>query len=290
MTRLAETAYTHAGFDTIMPVFSVVQEAAALGCDIEWSDRENWPTCRKPLVRRADEIHIAADFLDQPETRCVLQSIAALKRRYGDNVAIVGKTMGPWTLCYHLFGVQEFLLLSVDDPDQVKRALDRLKEVTVQFGRAQRDAGADVLTLPDHATGDLVRAAYYRDFLQAIHTELCDRMAGPLILHICGATEDRMPCIRDTGFDAFHFDSKNDVRRSLALMQGRCLLVGNINNPTTLFRGTAEQVRQEVRGVLDAGLTMVGPECALPLLCPLENLQAIPEAIREWSEQQRAED
>jgi [methyl-Co(III) methanol-specific corrinoid protein]:coenzyme M methyltransferase len=282
MTRLAETAYTRAGFDTIMPVFSVVQESAALGCEVEWSEKDNWPTCRGRLARRADEIRIPADILDRPETRSVLESIAELKRRYGDEVAIIGKTMGPWTLAYHVFGTQEFLLMTVDDPDEVRRALDVLKELTVLFGIAQLEAGADALTLPDHATGDLVRATYYRDFLQEIHTELCDRIDGPLILHICGATEDRMRYIRETGFAAFHFDSKNDVYRGLAIMAGRCRLVGNINNPQTLFRDRPEQVRAEVRAVLDAGLTMVGPECALPLACPLENLQAIPMAIAEW--------
>jgi [methyl-Co(III) methanol-specific corrinoid protein]:coenzyme M methyltransferase len=174
--------------------------------------------------------------------------------------------------------------MTVDDPDGVKRSLDTLKELTVRFGKAQIEAGADVLTLPDHATGDLVRADYYRDFLSDLHAELCDRIPCPLILHICGATEDRMPYIRETGFDAFHFDSKNDIHRSLELMQGKCRLAGNVNNPQTLFQGDVEAVRAEVRNILDAGITMVGPECALPLGCPLENLRAIPETIAEWRE------
>ncbi len=282
MTRLAETAHTVAGFDSIMPVFSVVQESVALGCAVEWADKTNWPTCTEPLVRSAAEIRIPDDVLDKPETRCVLESIAELKRRWGDEVAIIGKTMGPWTLGYHVFGTQQFLLMTIDDPDEVKRSLAILKELTVDFGVAQIEAGADVLTLPDHATGDVVHADYYRDFLQDIHTELCERIPCPLILHICGATEDRMPYIRETGFDAFHFDSKNDMGRSLDLMQGKCRLVGNINNPQTLYCESVEAVQREVRAALDAGLTLIGPECALPLACPLENLQAIPATIRKW--------
>jgi [methyl-Co(III) methanol-specific corrinoid protein]:coenzyme M methyltransferase len=223
--------------------------------------------------------------LARDETRCVLQSITQLQRRWGADAAIIGKTMGPWTLGYHVFGTQDFLLKTIDAPDEVKRSLDVLKELTVLFGRAQIEAGADVLTLPDHATGDLVRPEYYRDFLLDIHREMCERLDCPLILHICGATEDRMPYIRETGFDAFHFDSKNDIRRSLDLMQGRCRLVGNINNPDTLFRRAAAAVRDEVHGALDAGLTLIGPECALPLGCPLENLRAIPQAVRQWSQE-----
>ncbi|MHB0954836.1 MAG: MtaA/CmuA family methyltransferase [Pirellulaceae bacterium] len=279
MARLAETGYTHAGFDAIMPVFSVVQESVALGCCVDWGNKNNWPTCTGQLAQSARDIRIPSDVLVKPETECVLESLHILKQRWGDEVAIIGKTMGPWTLAYHVFGTQNFLMMSIDDPDEVKRSLDLLKELTVIFGVAQIEAGADLLTLPDHATGDLVSSDYYRDFLQDIHTELCERIPCPLILHICGATEDRMPYIRETGFDGFHFDSKNDARRSLEIMQGKCRLVGNINNPHTLFRGTVEQVEQEVRAVFQAGVTLIAPECALPLACPLENLRAIPETV-----------
>ena len=32
MARLAATGYTELGFDTIMPVFTIIQESSALGC------------------------------------------------------------------------------------------------------------------------------------------------------------------------------------------------------------------------------------------------------------------
>ena len=60
--------------------------------------------------------------------------------------------------------------------------------------------------------------------------------------------------------------------------------MGNINNPTTLYaRGPAE-VREEVFKCLDAGVQMIAPECAIPLATKLENLIAIPDAVKEWHE------
>ena len=44
------------------------------------------------------------------------------------------------------------------------------------------EAGADALTLPDHATGDLVSGEYYRRFLMDLHTEFAERLPAPLIL------------------------------------------------------------------------------------------------------------
>ena len=44
MARLAATGYTELGFDTIMPVFSIIQESVALGIDIDWMDGPERPT------------------------------------------------------------------------------------------------------------------------------------------------------------------------------------------------------------------------------------------------------
>ena len=71
----------------------------------------------------------------------------------------------------------------------------------------------------------------------------------------------------------------------MELVRDRIALVGNINNPETLFARGAEQVRAEVMKNLDAGVPLIGPECAIPLQTPLDNLRAIPEAVREWHSQ-----
>ena len=122
MARLAATGYTELGFDTIMPVFTIIQESSALGCKIQWEQKDNWPTVRmrEPIWEDVDDIVIPNDFLTHPDTQCVLEAIKILKKEYGDEVAVIGKTMGPWSLGYHCFGVEPFLLLSLDDPGQNK--------------------------------------------------------------------------------------------------------------------------------------------------------------------------
>ena len=284
MARLAATGHTELGFDSIMPVFSIIQESSALGCKMQWEQKDNWPTVRmrEPIFREPDDIVIPNDLLTHPDTACVTEAIRILKREFGDEVAIIGKTMGPWSLGYHCFGVEPFLLMSLDDPGKTKTCLDRLKEATVQFGLAQIEAGADALTLPDHATGDLVSGEYYARYLKDIHIEFAERLPVPLILHICGRTVDRMPFIAETGMAAFHYDSKNKPGESMAAVHGGIALVGNINNPETLFSKGPAEVRAEVFRNLEAGVQLIGPECAIPLQTPLENLIEIPRAVRDW--------
>ena len=291
MARLAATGYTELGFDTIMPVFTIIQESSALGCKIQWEQKDNWPTVkmREPIYEDVDDINIPSDLLIHQDTKCVLDAIKILKKEYGDEVAVIGKTMGPWSLGYHCFGVEPFLLMSLDDPDKTMQCLDKLKKVTIDFGVAQIEAGADALTLPDHATGDLVSGDYYRRYLRDLHIEFVDRIPIPLILHICGRTVDRMEYIAQTGMSAFHYDSKNQPQESIDITQERISLVGNINNPETLFARGPEEVRQEVYKNLDAGVQLVGPECAIPLQTALENLMEIPKAVRDWHKDHAAQ-
>lgn len=283
--RLAATGYTELGYDSIAPYFSIIQESSALGCDMQWEQKDNWPTVRmtNPIWDGPEDVHIPDGFLEHPDNQAVIQSIKLLRQRFGDEVAIIGKTMGPWTLAYHVFGVEKFLLMSIDDPDRTMDALHRLKEISVLFGRAQIDAGADALTFPDHATGDLVSGEYYRRFLQDIHTEMVERLPVPLILHICGKTLDRMDYIAQTGMAAFHFDSRNDPAEATGIVGDRIRLVGNVNNPTTLYSKGPEEVRAEVYRALDAGVPIIAPECAIPLRTKLENLLEIPAAVKDWA-------
>ena len=284
MAVLAAAGHDLLGYDTIAPVFSVQQEAAALGCQVEWGDRENMPVNTTSPFTDPEEIAIPEDFLERPSVRAVLDALRLLRQHHGDHAVIVGKVMGPWTLAYHLYGIQPFLMDTMDNPARVRSFLDVLKEVTVLFGKAQMRAGADVLVLADHATGDLVSPGCYRDFLLPVHQEITARLACPTILHICGNTTNRLDYIAQAGFDAFHFDSKVNATEALRIVDGRICLIGNVNNPETLLHGTPEQVKAEVHSLLEAGVSIVGPECAVPLVTPNRNLAAIVEAVEEWQQ------
>src|ERR1035437_1473237 len=103
MARLAATGYTELGFDTIMPVFSIIQESSALGCKIQWEQKDNWPTVRmrEPIWEKHEDVRIPDGLLNHPDVKCVTDAIRILRREFGNEVAIIGKTMGPWSLGYH---------------------------------------------------------------------------------------------------------------------------------------------------------------------------------------------
>lgn len=281
MTDLAAATRTELGFDNVAPLWSVCHESAALGCPVDWGRVDIMPSIIGKPFAVTDEITVPRDFLKRRETAVPLEALSALAKRFGAEAAVVGKVFGPWTLGYHLFGVEDFLINTILDPSLIKRQIERLKEITVIWAHAQIEAGADALCLADHATRDLCSPESYRDFLSEVHAELVDRIACPLILHICGETSDRIKYIRDTGVACFHFDSKVPAAKARELAGERLSLMGGTSNFSVIRSGDPEAVERDVREKLDCKIDIIGPECAVPLDAPYANMRLLARLVRE---------
>ena len=283
MARLAAAGYTELGFDNVMPLFSVWHESAALGCEVNWGDRYHMPDGHACYSSIETPITIPPDWLQRPSCAVPLQAIRLLKKEYGNEIAVVGKVFGPWTLGYDLFSVEEFLISTLTNPDAVKRVLRTLLEVTVTFAQAQIDAGIDAITLADHCTRDLCSPETYVQFLQEIHQELHARIPCPQILHICGDTADRIPFIQKTGIECFHFDAKVPTAVARQLAGDRLALMGGTSNIQLVRGGTAESITLDVQEKVAAHIDIIGPECAVPLDAPMKNLVRIAQEAKRWS-------
>jgi [methyl-Co(III) methanol-specific corrinoid protein]:coenzyme M methyltransferase len=275
MATLAMAGHTILGLDVVMPLFSVCHEAAAMGSPVQWGGPQSMPECGKPIFKDEDDIRIPADLLLRPGCAVPLAAIAELKKRLGDDAAVCGKVFGSWTQGYHYFGVENFLIGTLDDPDKTRRILDRLLPVTLAFAQAQIDAGADCILLADHATRDLCSPRAYREFLLPLHQRLAAQIKAPVILHICGNTSDRVGMVAQTGLSCFHWDTKSGRPEQVRAWAGpRLALMGGISN-LTLLRGTPEEVAAQCQAAIAGDIDVVGPECAIPLTTPLANLRAV---------------
>ena len=277
MTELAMAGRTICGYDAVFPVYGAgTQEAGALGIDIDWGDPDNLPAILGHKWSHPDEIEVPDDFLDRLEISTVIDSIRMLRQEVGDEVAVIGKAYGPWSLAYHFFGIERFMMDTFSDAPKVHAILDRLKEFTIIFGKAQIEAGADALNVCEHITADLIRPEAYSTFLMKVDQDIKKELPVPIILHCCGKTMDRIDLFNQSGFECFNFESANDAAelRSKATVS----LCGNINNPNTILSGTPEDVEREVFYALDSGVDILAPECAAPVNGKLANVTAVREA------------
>jgi len=278
---LAAYPFENLGFDSAMPYFSVVLEAAALGETIDWGSGLDMPAQKYDKDHHVHDFVMPEDFLDRAPVKALLGAIELLRKRYGNELFILGKAMGPWTLGLHLCGTENFLVDTILDKQKVHYLLDKYQHVTKVFAQAQLEAGADMITMADHITGDLASKETYAEFLQPIHKNLLRQFdKNTIVLHCCGKTLDRIPLFTEAGFDLYHFESKNEVEKAITAA-GSMRLTGNINIPDTLLAGSPADVEKEVNHILDCGITLVSPECALPLQTRNENLLAISKTVKE---------
>ena len=273
------------GFESVMPKFGVVHSAAALGAEVDWHPGDNaMPVIRRHPISDPGQFKMPKDFLDRPEVKVVLDALRLLKRRYGDSIVIIGKVFGPWTTAYNLCGTGEFLIETALDPAKAAAYLEVFTPPGILFAEAQYEAGADMLLWGDHVSGDLCSPATYKELLLPIHQKINGSLLakkGPVIMHACGKTLDRMRLIAQSGFECFHYDSRNDARAALAEVDGKILLTGGIDNTGVLLNGQPEDVREQALDLMEAGIPLISPECAISLKTPNRNLVELTRTVRE---------
>ncbi len=286
MARLAATAHENLGLDTVMPVFHSQLEADALDADTWWGEKDNWPATKGHVLDDPDSFKIPSDYLERRTFKAVLGAIKLLKQRYPD-VGIVGKVYGPWSVGFHLVGIENWLMGTITEPDKIRRYLEVLLPASMMSAHAQFEAGADAVMWADHANRELCSPETYRDFLLEMHQGVTEEMGGPSILHCCGETTDRIDYFAEAGWDCFHFESQVDPVKAKEIVGDRMSLFGNINNPTILFSGTYDDTYKACMEVLEAGVQGVAPEGSVPLGVKMEVLQALSDSARDYSNANR---
>ena len=98
------------------------------------------------------------------------------------------------------------------------------------------------------------------------------------MLHCCGNTTDRVKYFAESGVDCYHFESQVDMPSAVAQARGKMTLMGNINNPTVLLKGSHAEVLVACQKAIQGGVQILSPECAVPLITPIDNLRALVKA------------
>ena len=281
MAALAAYAHENLGFDSVMPYFSVTAEAAALGAEIDWGgNNPKMPTAHSYVVKELRPLAVPEGYLAKPALAAVINAVRILKKRCKD-AFLIGKAIGPWTLCLKLFGDENTLIATLDDPAALHTMMDSLCGFTRLFVTAQLEAGADAVTIADHCARNLVGPDAYREFLLPLHKKLCAEFPKRLILHCCGNVEDRVSDFAKAGFLMYHFESANPIEKMLSSAKGMPL-TGCVNNPAVLLKHSPKQVQAECTSILRAGIRLLSPECAVPLETRNENLRSLVKAAAEF--------
>jgi [methyl-Co(III) methanol/glycine betaine-specific corrinoid protein]:coenzyme M methyltransferase len=287
MAALAAGAYTVLGFDAVRVPYCQTIESEALGATVKYAGREGVPRIDLHPYHVGDAPELPADFLTRGRIPALLEAVRLLKAELGEEVAVMGNVVGPFSIVANLIGITDALKASFKKPDQLRPLLEVAEQAGTALAHALVEAGADVLVIEDMmASIDVISPPIYESLAQPYEKQQLQNFpAGvPTIMHICGKVNPIGRLIAETGATAISVEPSVDAPAliaDLATFARPIPLIGGVDAVVTLFSGTPEDVKADVRKALADGYAMIAPGCSVPPAATTENLRAMVEAAQE---------
>ena len=274
------------GFDHVSAI-TETREAPDCGASVQYFDDQ--PYAMDESRARLAEKSVLKD-LKIPEPRGGgamndrLLGLSLMKERAGSEKIVEGWVEGPCGASADLRGINTLMLDFFDDRPFVTDLFEFVVELAVRFGRAQVEAGADIVGIGDPASS-LVGPRIYEELIWPYQKRLTDglRAAGARVrLHVCGNTRRMLAGMARLGCDIVDIDSQVPLAEAREKMGPNQVLLGNLDpvrvlrdaTPETVFGALAECHRQAgPRYIVAAG-------CEVVRDTPLANMRALAEYAR----------
>ncbi len=262
-------------------LFSVCHESAAIGCVTDWGAVDRMPpTARAGSTRSATTSRFPPIFTHREECRGSLAAIGILKKNgSAATPAVVGKVFGP--------GRSGITSSASRVPHQhhprsrCGSALDGEAQGSDRGIRpAQIDAGADALTLGDHATRDLCSLRHLPRFPHG-HPSRTRGSAFPA-RHPPHLRQHRRPYRLQSPPPRRLLPIRHEVTATNAreLDGERHSLMGGQSNFDIVPQGHTRNHRRGCPDKEGRRIDIIGPESAVPLDAKYENLRMIAEEAK----------
>lgn len=208
-----------------------------------------------------------------------LLGLALMKERAGGEKIVEGWVEGPCGGSADLRGINTLMLDFFDDRPFVTDLFEFVIELALRFGRAQVEAGADLIGIGDPASS-LVGPRIYEELVWPYQKRLVDGLhaAGARVrLHICGNTRRMLEGMGKLGCDVVDIDSQVPLAEAREKMGPNQVLLGNLDPVRVLRDSTPETVLTAVEEChREAGPRyIVGAGCEVVRDTPVANMRAL---------------
>lgn len=192
--------------------------------------------------------------------------------------------VGPVTIGANVRGVENFMVDMYDEPEACEALLEIAAETVCDFVDELACVGAKYVYMPD-PVASLLSPTAYQEFVLKYHKLIFSRMQEHGItgrLHMCGNTSAVLPYSSLSGAQIIDIDHAVDYQNAVELVQGRCILNGNIDPVADVFSCSAEHTYESIMSLgrkLNRPDCMFMPGCELPTATDIRNIQAIGAAL-----------
>ncbi len=283
MAKLAIASSELTGLESVRVPFDFVVEAEALGCDIRWYDRlESVPSVAGHPYQKPDDLKMPDNLKELGRIPIVLEAIRKIRNEVGDTYPISSLALGPFSIAADLVGVSRLLKWVIKKPNWVKKFVNFAKDITIEYAKAQYQAGSDIVEVGDPmASGEMISQRMFNEFVKPALTEITNNLGGIRVLHICGYTRSILQEMAEIGFDGLSVEEDNEIA-NLRPFVGNVRIMGNVSSKKTLVFGSPIEVKKEAKRALEAGIDLLEPSCGISPITPLKNIRAMVEARDEF--------
>lgn len=268
--------------DHVSAISDPCREAADLGAEIQFFDDQppSMVESHALLARKTDLARLVQpDPLGGGRMQDRVKAVALLEREIGGDKLIEGWVEGPCASAANLRGLNRLMLDFVEDPSFVRDLFEFCVELGLRFGRAQIEAGADLIGIGDAACS-LIGPKRYAELVLPYEKRLIEGLRGGgarVRLHICGRTRTLLPWMGHLGADILDLDWMVPLAEARAKAAPGLVLLGNIDPVAVVRNGTPTAVTEGLDACHRAAgrRWVVGAGCELVRDSPHANVQAM---------------
>lgn len=277
MAALARAVYDSGCFDNYGVPFCMTVEAEAMGARVDLGSIEYEPHVVEYAIESSSQWRELRKIdLRKGRGGVVIDAIAKLKA-LGNEVPIIGNLTGPVSTASSLLEPTTFYKEMRKRSSDVHEFMSFITDSLITFGKAQAEAGADVIAISDPSgTGEILGPKLFEEYTVRYLNLILDALAETgikTIVHICGQLRSVYENIDKLRSNALSFDSVVSMSEARRNLPGR-ILMGNVSTFALEF-GNVEKIERLTSLCLKNGSNIISPACGLGMNSPIENVQAM---------------
>ena len=217
---------------------------------LKMRDDENHPTmpvAYLPFTRQSLRRFRIPDPHKEMRLPIHLEMLRRLKAELGDRVLVMGRIAAPFSALSLVYGIEELMIGLKTQPDLVEENVRFFVDHQIAFGRAQLEAGADLLWLGDCCAGSaFLSPDHFSEFAfeAAAETAQALKAAGGLIIyHTAETSLAHLSKQVQLPVHAVNCGEGLSIAEAKKALQPELCLMGNFD-PLLLRDGSPEQVAE----------------------------------------------
>ncbi len=272
--------------------------SVALGTDVEWPEND-YPQRKAGVIKTMEDVEAMGEFdpWKNEFTAASLETARILKQKLGDEKVIETVVSGVFNTASGLAGIEHFMQSLITDKPFVKALCDKVVDGMIAYAKAFKEVGGDIFFSPDASSSpSCISPKLYAEQALPHHIRWAREVKKLGLIscyHPCGGEYPIIDMMKDIDTDILWFSDMVDLSVAQQIFYRRKAVAGDVSGPDVLFLGNPssidEYIKNKCASLKHKSGAMIHPGCGLSPNIPIENLKAMVDATRKYSELAGAE-